>query len=293
MSEVENNESHTPIKTGLEGVKEILSGVAAEADTADDQERAAVDEIVGDGEAQPSESDLRDLELADEFEESSSDDDENPTKLEFLKDLAEKAGIDPKDLYSLKIALDGDDEPITLGDLKDQRKDFQNVEQAREQVSVQREDFENEMIRAKAELQEVIGLLPELPPELIKRAVAQRQDHVDRERSSLLDIKPEWRDPAAYRAAQDEMLGVIGTYGFNRVDLDSIMDHRLTKLVWDFSQMKQRIARADARAKEIRKVAKRNKQANRQRPKPQQKEQAKPTGTNEQVAAINDLISNR
>lgn len=166
-------------------------------------------------------------------------------------ELAEKAGVSVEDLYATEVPLTGDAGVTTLGALKDSVQNFTQLDEKKTAFEEHRSSFENEMIRSRAELQEVIKLLPEIPAELVQHAQAQFSDNLAKERQSLYAIRPDWRDPAAFAHAQDEIFETVKAYGFTKNDMDSVIDHRLIKLLWDFQTMSKRIKGANASAKRV------------------------------------------
>ena len=140
---------------------------------------------------------------------------------------------------------------VTLGELKDSYNDVAEIEEQRGAFDAHRTAFENEMIRSRGELQEVLKLLPELPQELIAQGRQRYAAQLDTERASLLSVKPEWADPVKFQAARDRMADAIADYGFRPSELDAVVDHRLTKLIFDFSVLKQRVAEAKASRKKL------------------------------------------
>lgn len=236
-----------PAKRGLEGVTGLLqaaigqkpaedppkTGPAPAAEIDDDPELLLADpvvkppaEIAGAGEQLPP--------LAD------------------VNALAERAGIDAEALYALTVPLGDGREPVKLGDLKDKFQDLQRVDQTRTDLEQERSDFQNEMLRSRQELSEVLKLLPNLPPELIAKAQQAHVSNLDNQRTELLALFPEWSDDSKYQSAQGEILAAVEEYGFGRADMDAVHDHRLTKLLHDFAKLKQRVAKANAKAKELR-----------------------------------------
>ena len=245
---------------GLGGVAELLK--AANAQQSKEQEpgekgsAAAAPGTGGAAHSEPtreSEQAIIDSELADPLSKLPAGD--KTEKPGTLAELAESAGITLDELYKLNVSLADGRGEIPLGKLKDDVTEGARVEEMREQLETNRSEFENEMIRARQELSVMVGLLPELPPEFIAKAKQQHIEHLDTERAALLDIKPEWADPAKFQAAQDHILTAVADYGFSRADLNMISDHRLTKLLHDFATLKERVSKANARLKEVRENA--------------------------------------
>ncbi len=173
-------------------------------------------------------------------------------KAETLADLAEQLGVKPDDIYKLKIPMRDDGTMVTLGALKDQAGKALDLDEQSAEIEERRTAFENDMLRSRQQLNDIVSLLPEVPPALVEQARAAQIEVTDRERNALLEIMPAWRDDAVYQSARDDILAAVADYGFQRFDLDSVVDHRLTKLLHDFAGMKQRIAAANAKAKELR-----------------------------------------
>ena len=244
---------------GLAGVAEILRRNESTLDIDPDDPAPPGDrEPVVDGEAdQGDEGDGEEPGLSEDglgMQPATGDeggDPDGPIALP-LKGLAEKAGITVEELYATVVPLGGEqDESTTLGALKDQFRDYSQLDATRSAFEESRTVFENDMIRSRGELQELIKMLPEVPPALIKQAQDAYVESQDRERAALHLIKPEWKDAQAFARAQDAVLETVGEYGFKRADLDSVMDHRLTKLLWDFHVMRKRFSEANANAKKV------------------------------------------
>lgn len=214
--------------------------------------------------------------------------------------LAESAGMDAEALYKLKVPLGDEHDPVTLGALKDAYQSDQRIESKRLELEEERSDFQNEMIRSRGELAELIRLLgpDKIPPELIAHAQRAHIQQLDEQRSELLAIFPEWRDPSAFQSGQDEILAAVADYGFRRADLDSVVDHRLTKLLHDFARMKRRVDKATAKAKELKKrggtkraQGKAPSDHDQRRSREQQQQAARESRDSEvKISAISDLL---
>ncbi len=215
-----------------------------------------------------------------------------------MQSLAEKAGITLEELFATEVPLGGQLEATTLGKLKDDFSDYSQLQETKTAFEDQRTDFENDMIRSRAELQEVISLLTqqgvEIPQEMIVQAQTTLQDTKARERAALLTIKPEWKNPEVFAVAMDQILETVSEYGFTRTDLDSVLDHRLTKLLHDFHIMRGRFKDANAQRKRV-VTQSRQKRAKSAKAAPAQElqvmiDKAKTGTTAEKVAAVNRLI---
>ena len=168
-----------------------------------------------------------------------------------LAELAEKAGTTIEEIYKLPVAMPDGRSSRTLGELKDSYQDVEAIEEQRGAFEAHRTAFENDMIRSRGELQEVLKMLPEIPEAVIAQARQKYAELIDNERAALLAVKPEWADPDKFMAAQDQMVEAIADYGFRKSDLSDVKDHRLTKLIYDFSVLKRRVSEAKASRKKL------------------------------------------
>lgn len=170
-----------------------------------------------------------------------------------LQSLAEKSGLDLKELYAVAVPLGDGREATTLGGLKDQFQEYSRLVEKTEAFEENRTEFENNMIRSRAELQQIIAKLPaeSLSQELLAEVASEYAETRQREQTALLSVKPDWKDPAAYALAQDQILETASEYGFTRHDLNAVIDHRLIKLLHDFHVMRVRFKDANAGLKRV------------------------------------------
>ena len=213
-----------------------------------------------------------------------------------LAELADVSGLKIADVYKLHVPMRDGVEPMTLGAIKDAASKAGDLEALAVELDERRATFENDMIRSRGELNQIVALLPEIPDALIAKARDAHLEHLQVERKALFDVKPEWKDDATYARAQDDILEAVADYGFSRTDLDLVIDHRLTKLLHDFAGMKKRITKANARAKEIRETGKRggqrvNEGKRAETGRAAAVERAKSGTTGEKVRAVTDLLA--
>ena len=169
-----------------------------------------------------------------------------------LNDLAEKAGVSIEDIYKIEIGMPGDSSPVSLGTLKDSYQTVVEQQEKSDAFEAHRTAFENDMIKTRAEMQTAVALLGDsLPPAFIAHVRQTTAERVDRERATLLAVKPEWSDDQKFHAAREEIIGAVDEYGVTRAEVESQWDHRLIKLLWDFAQMKKRIGEAATSRKKL------------------------------------------
>ena len=103
--------------------------------------------------------------------------------LPMLQTLAEKAGLTLDEVYAIGVPLGDGQAPTTLGDLKDQFSNYSRLVEQTEVFEQGRTEFENNMIRSRAELAEIVKLLPQgsITDELVQQATATYAETQQRE----------------------------------------------------------------------------------------------------------------
>jgi hypothetical protein len=168
-----------------------------------------------------------------------------------LKGLAEQMGMDIKELYDVEIGMGGNNEPVTLGALKDSFKDLQDLGQKQQDFEKQSLERENEFLRARQELSHLVQQMPELPKDFQQQMAEQQRAVLQREQQALLAAIPEMADQTQAQVVNERVFNVGREYGFSAVELGYIQDHRIVKLVNDYAKLKERFASADAQAKKV------------------------------------------
>ena len=140
-----------------------------------------------------------------------------------LKALAEKAGIDLKDIYAAELA-DG----TTLSAAADGMKSLKSLQTDRESFEAERVSFRTD----KAQTVEQLNTLQRAitageSPEQAAAALKQlNQSELEREQRQLLTVLPEWRDPTVKQADVEQMVAFAGQFGLSEADIGQIRDHR-------------------------------------------------------------------
>jgi hypothetical protein len=208
--------------------------------------------------------------------------------------IAEKLGIKPDKFFKgLKIPID-DGEPLTLEEFKGAGKELRGLKAAQHELAEEKVTFENSVMLQKQTLEKTLAKIPAelLTPEMVSEVQAEHRETIDRERSQLHTIRPDLKDPAKWNATRELLITHLAPYGFHRIEVDSIIDHRLAKYVIDNAEREQRIKNLDADSLQPEKTGRRPSQ----KPAPgSQRAQQKTGGKTrdkqaEQVSAIADLI---
>lgn len=213
-----------------------------ESHLADDEDRES-DQDDDQGESQGDED--------DESDESQDSEDDDAGEGLSVTDLAEKLGIDPKEIYGLRFKYGDDGESLTLGELKDLGGLSTKLVEDSESIVQERDDILLDRMRSRSELNSILAMLPEVSPEMMSEAKRQHQATVERERDSLLEILPAWADSAKEKLAREAIESNLADYGFNPLELTSILDHRMIFLLHDFTRLRESIRKPRAEIQRI------------------------------------------
>lgn len=187
----------------------------------------------------------------DDQDESSNSDDDDAGEGLSVTDLAEKLGIDPKEIYGLRFKYGETGESLTLGELKDLGGLSTQLQEDSESIVQERDDILLDRMRSRSELNSILAMMPEVSPEMMSEAKRQHTATVARERDSLLEILPEWADSAKENLAREAIAKNLADYGFNPLELTSILDHRMVFLLHDFTRLRESIRKPRAEIKRI------------------------------------------
>lgn len=172
--------------------------------------------------------------------------------LKALSDLAERLGVEVKDLYAVEVPM-SDGQAMSLGALKDAVAKQEDLTQRELEVEERRIRIEADQTRAQAELK---ALIAALPPKAISEQVLQlvrqkAEAELAQERKAVMQSIPEWADESRRNAELQGMVAYLGDYGFPPTYLQGAFDHRLIRLVRDGYLRKMRVEQALAKVQEV------------------------------------------
>jgi len=167
------------------------------------------------------------------------------TKPKNLNELAERLGVEVKDLYDMEIPSDKL-KGMTLGKLKDHMAEREKFTIETLKFAEDKAAKETGFLRAEQELQTLLATMPKelLKPEMIAAAKAKHESIVTTERQKTIEIIPEWRDPVIREKELGDMATHMQAYGFPENYLMSIVDSRTMRYIRDNWQRKVRIDKA-------------------------------------------------
>ena len=156
-------------------------------------------------------------------------------------DLAEKLGLEAKDLYGLEITV-GDDEVVTVSALKDAYKNQQvaGLEAAKKAADL---DVREAALVNRQLLWDELGsdLAHAIKPEIRAKIEQHQADREAQERDRFLTALPEYRDKAKFDGFRDDVVKTLQGFGFSVPEMN-IRDHRQLLVLRDLIQTKKRLA---------------------------------------------------
>jgi len=148
-------------------------------------------------------------------------------------------GID----YTLEVPMT-DGTKLSLGALKDHYQDYA----AKVEALVTRE---NETMAKINESQELLALVGNVPQHLQAKIKQDQQQYLERQHEMMLQVMPEMADPATFNKVKADVFELAKEYGVADI-IAQVTDHRLVKMLSDYSKLKQSIRAAKDNVKPIR-----------------------------------------
>lgn len=203
---------------------------------------------------------------------------------------AEPPGID----YDLEVPMPDGAESVTIGELKDHFQKAADFEKEREIWEDNRIAEDGKLQLARAELNELAGLVGQVNPELLNHLRQKRAANQKQEQEKLLRLYPEWQDPAVKKAASEPLLKTARHLGLSEQEFAQIGDHRLIHGLKLLSTYMARAEKAKAQLEAAPKLPKSQKTVQRKQSKAQQRaekiKRAKSGTEDDKLAAISSLI---
>jgi hypothetical protein len=161
----------------------------------------------------------------DEPEPAAADDEPEPA-----------AAID----YDALIPMPDGAEPISIGALKDHYQNITDFTAERETWESTRMEQDNQLIAAKQELYTLGEMMGTVRPEVVAHIRQQRAASQETEKGKLLEVFPQWADPAVKKADSPALVSTLLQYGYSEADFAGIADHRHIKILSDLSKLQAR-----------------------------------------------------
>lgn len=184
-----------------------------------------------------------------------------------LKDLAEKLGVNVKDLYGITVNIDsgGETRTLTLGQLKDTYDERQarieslvaeRIAPKELQLAEKVTQHDLDVMRARQQLELLVKMLPAqaLDQRVLAQVKAEHEAYNVKESARMFELIPEWKDETLREKDLLAMEAHVGPYGFT--NLRALNDARMIKYVRDNWQREERVKASVAKVQEVKPVPK-------------------------------------
>jgi hypothetical protein len=118
-----------------------------------------------------------------------------------------------------------------------------------------------------------------------------RQTLMQTEQAKLIEAFPEWREPAVFQAAANEMVSSLSEYGFSPEETGQIMDHRMFKVAQDAIKYRKLQAQKPAVNKKVVQAAKQLKPGARQAKNQQSEQHRKKMDRLRKSGSLDDAVN--
>ena len=171
-----------------------------------------------------------------------ADSDPEPDTAVTVKELAEKVGVEAKDLYDELVIPLGDDETTTLGEWKDRVKSLKSLDEERADITQIRNDYEKSLLQTRTELSALMQLLPEENrAELVKAAQERAGNYETEQQQAVLEAIPAWKDQDQLAKDRAGLVDMGSEYGFSEHEITYTQDSRTLRMLHDFLRLRERI----------------------------------------------------
>ncbi len=174
-------------------------------------------------------------------------------KLENLEAVAKRLGIKVEDLYAVKVPGSGGREALTIGQIKDRFTEFSSLESDRLSITEQRVAQEAEFESVRAELRELLSVVPKehLSQEKLQAAAQRVAARNKAAGAKLLIAMPEWKDDERRTADVADIVASLSKYGFPASYVATIRDPGLLKFMRDAARREKQVQAALAGVKNV------------------------------------------
>jgi hypothetical protein len=182
------------------------------------------------------------------------DDDDEPTpkrkRSKSIADFAAELEVDPQQLYALAVPIgdDPEEEPLTIGQMKDRIKEVRDFDRRRDDFEDYRDQSMNEVANARMQIEGVLQRITQVvPPEQLASAFADyAYGHEQQVRTSRLQLRewfPEWDDVQVKTRDREKLDKFLGTYGITKYEIDNLTDARLVRFAMHSMRLMERYER--------------------------------------------------
>jgi hypothetical protein len=168
-----------------------------------------------------------------------------------VDDAAKKLGMSRAEFNALAVQVG--DQRLTLGELKAKLPELMKLDKDRESLDDARGTWELERVASYRNINAIIDQLPRnvLTANLLRELQTHHEETRNREMQNLHFARPNWAKPEYAQAARTKMAALAKEYGFGRVEVDGVMDHRQLLLLQDYADLRERIKASRDNARKL------------------------------------------
>lgn len=159
-----------------------------------------------------------------------------------VKQLAEKLGVRPQDVYA-DLSLEIGGKTLTLSELKDRGKELVQADKVLADAEEHRTKIENDLLR-RQRAADIAMQGREPTQEQLDAADDAWATYAGDQNARVLGVISSWSDATVQRQDLTDMAKLLGEYGYSPVEIGRRADHRDVKQVYDHMLLKRRLAAA-------------------------------------------------
>lgn len=171
-----------------------------------------------------------------------------------LNELAERLGVEVSELYDVAVPAGHGREAMTLGSIKDRYDSWAALESDRLALTETRVQQEAELTRGRAELQELLSMIPRdklLNTEVLQRVAARVAERTKAQDAQVLAVIPEWKDEAVQTAERGEIAKLLEGYGLTAPEVKAIRNPGLVRFMRDAMRREKQVRAALAQVRQV------------------------------------------
>jgi len=160
-------------------------------------------------------------------------------------ELVRRSKLTPEQLDEMELTIEGVG-PLKFKDLRAKAGQVGELEVNQLRFDQRRIRQEGELMRAQAELRELVAMIPpnQISPKLVDAVRRRHEATVNSERELTLEHIPEWTKDSVRSQDLAGMRKFASNYGFPESWLDTVTDHRALKMMRDAYLTRQMIDKA-------------------------------------------------
>jgi hypothetical protein len=169
-----------------------------------------------------------------------------------LDEIADEAGLSKKALFKalVDVEIDGE-EPVSVATLKHHYQQTRDFERQKDTFEHERDQIQTEVLSARSQVQVVANRIKAVVgDEMFSRILGDVQGdqakQVAESKRQLLEWYPQWTDVRVMERDRAEIEEVLGSYGWTKHDVASLVDARVIKFIRDSVKLRKRYDRLKA-----------------------------------------------